>query len=232
MCGREISLAGKLSFRVPLYSKDGEFVVGDAFDDAVVSGLDDPEFPPGSVYGLMVGAVGDHTFPIELSKKRVFPHGGGMQLISIFPRVFGGFFDMLGNRSSEINVDDLHSLAYAENRFPGFIKDIQRLQLYDIQFNIDISGTMVFLAEKGRGNIPAAGEQEGVHIGKLSGIHGRQIMDAHSVQGFFIIQGIFASSYDGSLDTGGIIVIVKHDATPFCPMLLAVFYFMWFAPGK
>lgn len=166
---------------MPLYPKDGKLFMDDSFDNAVIGGLDDPKFPPGPVDGLMMGAVGDHGFSIEFSKKRIFPHGGGVQLVAVFPCVSGRFFDVLGNRSSKIDVDDLHSFANSKNRFFRFVKDIQRLKLDDIQFDVDISGAVVFLPEKCRSDIPAAGKQEGIHIGELSKVHSRQMADIHSV---------------------------------------------------
>lgn len=114
--GGTASPAEKQPFRMPLHSKDRKFVMDDSFDNTIVGGLDNPQFPSEPVYRLMVGAVSDYAFPVEFFEKRSFLHGGGMQLIPVFPCVAGGFCHILDDRSSEIDIDNLHSLTNAKDR--------------------------------------------------------------------------------------------------------------------
>ncbi len=145
--------------------------MGNPFGNAVICMLNDMKSPPWFAYRLMMGAVGNHMAAIEFCKKGIRPYQSGMYFIIPIPGMPGGFRDMLQDVSPEKNIDNLHSLTDAQYGLFPFYKMLQGLQLYDIQFRIDIFGAMVFLAEKCRRNISAAGQQEAMEIGKATGIH-------------------------------------------------------------
>ena len=73
-----------------------------------------------------------------------------------------------------MNVNDLHSLTDAEYGFVPFDEEIQSLELNDIQFGINLPGTVVLLSEKGRGNVSAAGEQQSIAVRTLFRIQGSE----------------------------------------------------------
>ena len=80
-----------------------------------------------------------------------------VELVFSIPLMGSRIFNMLTNRTAKMNVDDLHALTDTEYGFVPLDEKIKGLKLNDIQFCINLPGTMIVLSEKGRGNVSAAG---------------------------------------------------------------------------
>lgn len=119
---------------------------------------------------------------------------------------------MLGDGTAEADIDDLHAFADAEYRSLPLDEELQCLKLDDIQFYVNIFGTLIFLSEEGGSNIAAAREQKAVKFRQMSCVHGGKTVGFHGMQGIFIVDGIFASSYDGNPDRTGNGVL-RHNIT-------------------
>lgn len=188
---------GEQPFRMPLDAKYGKAVVRNAFRNAVISGLDDSQVLSRGMDGLMMGAVGEYFRSIQSGEERSGLYRGGMQFIAVVPCMVSGFFDMLGNGAAETDIDDLHTFADTEYRAFPLNEEFQCLKLGDVQFDINIFGTLVFLSEKGGSDIATAWEQKTVEFCQTACIHGSQAVGMHGAQGIFIVDGIFASPHDG-----------------------------------
>ncbi len=67
-------------------------------------------------------------------------------------------------------VDDLHSLADTEDGAAPFGEQVKSLKLEDIQLGIDLSRAVILLAEKGRRDVSAAGQQQSAAVRALFGV--------------------------------------------------------------
>lgn len=109
---------------MPLCSYDGQEKVGDGFGFSVVGTLDDLQVFAGSIDTLMMGTVDQHMRAKEGMEKGTGQVVGRMEgvLFRMPVHVLIGYFT---DRTAEIEVDELHALADAENGFLLFQKQMK-----------------------------------------------------------------------------------------------------------
>ena len=88
-------------------------------------------------------------------------------LVFAVPLMFRSIFNMLTYGAAKVSVDDLHSLADTENGPAPFDEQVKALKLKDIQLGIDLSGTVILLAEEGGRNVSAAGKEQSTAVRTL-----------------------------------------------------------------
>ena len=76
---------------------------------------------------------------------------------------------ILQNSATEGNIDDLHALADPDDRDSGGNRYVESLELQDVQFGINIPGSVHFFPEKSRSDISAARQDQSVAGNDLSG---------------------------------------------------------------
>ena len=140
-----------------MYAQDRKGQVFNSFDNAVAAGLGNFQKFSGQIDALVVRAVHYETVSVQFMENASRQCLRKVILIAFYIFVGGGSRKMLFHAAAEKNVNKLHALANAKNRFLMPDEQIQRLNLKDIQFRIDISGTFIFLSEKSGRNIAAAG---------------------------------------------------------------------------
>ncbi len=111
---------------------------------------------------LMVRAVYRQGAAVNLIQESAGDNGGVVRLVAILILVAFILFHMLYDGSAEKYIYNLHPLTDAENRFFVAQGLFQGLELNNIQFGINVSGAIVFLPEKCRCDIPAAGQDKAV----------------------------------------------------------------------
>jgi len=111
-----------------LCSYDGQEKVGDGFGFSVVGTLDDLQVFAGSIDTLMMGTVDQHMRAKEGMEKGTGQVVGRMEgvLFRMPVHVSIGYFT---DRTAEIEVDELHALADAENGFLLFQKQMKGAKL-------------------------------------------------------------------------------------------------------
>lgn len=156
-----------------------------------------------AVYGLMVGGVYFGAVSVELIKE-IAPAQiavkNRVELIAADPFMGAGGVDVLCDVAAEMNIDELKPFADAEHGLFLFDKAGEKLELQDVELGIHISGTVIRLAEKGRRNIAAAGEEQmGGMVCRFRKQKG-MIWDAQFFQHLLVVLGIFTATCD---DYGG-----------------------------
>jgi len=117
---------------------------------------------------------------------------GGMILVAVLIAVdgTGGRGKVLNQCTSQTYINDLHSSADSQHRHGPAYSKLQRLQLQDIQLGIYISGTVILFAEKGWGDVSAAGQDQPVAVGDLPHTQGGDRLQRGGFHIVHIISGI------------------------------------------
>lgn len=146
--------------------------MADAFDYTVRSALDDADVSAWKADALMVGAVDQEAFPVDLCKQRTLYCMGKMKLVTLFIAVFFRLGQMLTEPASKKEIDQLHSFADSEDRAAKLHEPFQQDKLFLIQSRVNIAaGGMFFLGkrgqrfvvgQKGRIDVAAAGQDQAV----------------------------------------------------------------------
>ena len=188
---------GKHPFGMPLDTENGKFFMDNAFDDTVIGGLYHGQVLSEVSDCLVVGAVGKRMKPVNVCEEGIRLYTGGMQFIAVIPCVAAGFFDMLDDSAAQADIDNLHSFTDAKHRTFPLEEKVQCLKLENIQFHINVFGTLVILPEKGWRDVAASRQQKPVKCSQAFGIQSGKKNSAHGTQGIFVVTGVFASSQDG-----------------------------------
>ncbi len=124
--------------------------------------LDDGKAFAGSADSLVMGAVYGKILPVEPVQKGAGERMAGMDLIlaGVLMQGIGG--EILDDAAAEIDIDNLHSFADAQNRPAGFYKGIQHRKLLSVQHRIDNTGAVVRFPEQDGIDVPAAWQKQGV----------------------------------------------------------------------
>ena len=124
---------------MPLYGDDGQGGMLDAFDDVIAGAADGQQIFARPVEGLMMGGVNRGAETVQLIEEI----GAGQAavidvvlLIRAVPLVGSGSGDMLDDGTAEGDVDDLHPLTDAEDRFFMLIEQIQCAQLFQCEQHV------------------------------------------------------------------------------------------------
>ena len=104
-----------------------------------------------------------------LEKTGIFRHNGRMECITGRDTVQGISGHILCDRTAEGNVDDLHALADPDDRDSGGNRYVESLELQDVQFGVNSTGTFVFFSEESRSDISAARQNQGITGGDFPG---------------------------------------------------------------
>ncbi len=158
---------------MPLDCEDRVYGVCEGFNRAVGS-LTNGEKPfSEGIDSLMMGGVDESAASVQLIKEICAAASDVIYIVELvfsIPLMGSRIFNMLTNRTAKMNVDDLHALTDTEYGFVPLDEKIKGLKLNDIQFCINLPGTMIVLSEKGRGNVSAAGKQQSVAVCTLFGV--------------------------------------------------------------
>jgi len=148
---------------------------------------------------LMVGAVHDHGVPVQTVQKTVGGIVYSMVLVGaqIAMAVSGG--QILDDAAAQSHIDDLHSLTNAQNGKTALDAVFQSLQLQDIQLCVYGAGTVVMFAEKGGGDVAAAGKEQSLAGGQIADGQAGQVQNIVPFQKSLIISRVFFSPYDSDL---------------------------------
>lgn len=144
-------------FRMPLDAQDGESLMYNSFRHIIGSILDNEKIPSGGTDALVMGAVYGEISAVKLLEYGSGKGMAGMDLIPIRILVQGICGEILDDPASEIDIDNLHSLTDAKNRFTGFYKGIKHGELLSVKHGVNASGTVIGFSEQRRINISAAG---------------------------------------------------------------------------
>ncbi len=123
---------------MPLYSDDGQIFMTDAFDALIQRTAGDNLHPSSQLaQSLMMGAVYYHDFPVQVMQEAAGQIVYFMVLIRVQIAVTVGTGQILDDAAAQPYIDDLHSLADAQNGDAALYAVFQGLQLQDIQFRVD-----------------------------------------------------------------------------------------------
>ena len=200
-------------FRMPLYGQNGETYVGQSLNYVIARAADRDKPFAGTVYGLMVGGVHKSAVSVELIEEITASQIAVIHIVKLIvtsPFVDVGGVDVLCDVAAEMDVDELKPFADAKHGLFLCHKTGEKLKLQNVKLGVHVSGAVICLAKKGRGNVAAAGEEQvgGLicGIGMKRGVAG----DTQPVQRFFIVFCIFTAACN---DHGG---EKGHALTPFC----------------
>ena len=96
-------------------------------------------------------------------------------------------------------IDDLKPFADTQHGLFLFDKKRKRLELQNIQFGVDLHGTVVRLTEKGWCDISAAGKKQMGRQRSFLWVQGDMVWNVKPPEGSFIVSGIFASAEYGHI---------------------------------
>ena len=127
-------LAGEFRhpLRVPLCSEDGGGKMNDGFRRFIRRILDNLEIFAGDIDALVVIAVDKHMGAKEGMEKTAGQIIGGMQYVFCIFLVEPAVCNF-PDGAVEVQIDELHSFAYAENGLFLFAKQVQRSKLLQIK---------------------------------------------------------------------------------------------------
>lgn len=144
-------------FGMPLDAQDGESLMYNGFRHVIGSILDNKKIPAGGAYALVMGAVYGKITAVKLLEYGSGKRMAWMDLIPVRILVQGICGEILDDPSSEIDVDNLHSFADAEDRFASAYKSIEHGELLSVKCGVNAPGTMIGFSEQDRINISASG---------------------------------------------------------------------------
>lgn len=200
-------------FRVPLYGQNGEACVGQSLNYIIPRTADRDQSFAETVYGLMVGGVYITTVSVELIKEIAAAQIAAIDIVELItsdPFVGVGGADVLCHIAAKMDVDELKALADAEHGLFLRHEMGKEPELQNVELGIHISGTVICLTEKGRGNVAAAGKKQMGGLLRVLGTEGGVVGDLQTFQGFFVVSGIFtAACYDYGGERG-------HETYSFC----------------
>ena len=198
---------------MPLHGQNGENFVSQSFDHIIYGTADRDQPVAHAACGLMVGGIYHGACAVELIKEiqtAQFTAPYGMKLVAVLPFVRVGGVDVLYYVAAEMHVDQLQSLTDAQHGLFLCHKTGKKPQLQDIKLGINVSGTAVFLTEKGGRYVAAAGEKQMGGLTGGFGIEDGAVENAPPFQRLFLVFCIFASACDYHRRLRG------HGAGSFC----------------
>lgn len=178
--------------RMPLQANDGQRFMNQPFGHAVIGGLDDGKREwmnggqerscalwitraVGEADALMVRAVDRKAAAVQIEKKRAADRMSGMKLVTLFITVRFGGGKMLDEIAAEIQADQLHAFADAQDWLFFFHKKVQKRKLTSVQFGIDVMTARIerrSAGQKQRIEIAAAGQDQRIPAGSVAGREG------------------------------------------------------------
>lgn len=146
---------------MPLYSENGERAVDECLGTVISRAvLYDGDSGAGSADGLVVGTV----YRCPVSAEGIQPASrdcdDSMVLVAVSVFVQSRRREILYDCAAEADIDDLHTLADAENGKPAADTQLKRLQLQDVKLRVNGAGAVVAFSEKGGSNVASAGQDQ------------------------------------------------------------------------
>ena len=157
------SAAIHYAFGMPLDGDDGKRHMHDALHDVVSGAAYYGQILSKLLYGLMVGGVDQCARAVQLIEEVHAVKSAVIDIVLLIlscPVMGVGGVDVLCDRSAQMDIDQLQSFAYAQYGLFLCHKRGERLNLQDIQFRVDVMGTMVLLPEEGGRNVAAARQEQ------------------------------------------------------------------------
>ena len=129
------------TFRMPLDGDDGQTHVPDSLNDIVPGAAYRSQTFSQTVHTLMVGGVDLRACTVQLIEEIGAVESAVIDVVLLVPagpfmKISG--FDVLCDRSAQMYVDQLKPFTYAQYGLFLFHKKAECLQLYDVQFCIDV----------------------------------------------------------------------------------------------
>lgn len=152
------------TFRMPLHSHDRERLMIQTFNDPVISVLHYGKLMAGFFNPLVVGAVNDKTAAIEPVRNGIGQCRGEMVTVRPVKGMCQISGQVLTDRASEIDIDQLHAFTYAKHRLCSGNKAVQQFQLSPVKQRFYLPGAMVGLVEQNGVDIAAARKEQSVII--------------------------------------------------------------------
>ena len=178
------------TLRMPLDTENGKGGMGDGLHHMIRCTLYHAQLFAGQADALMVGAVDNKIRPVESIQKTarggVDPVGLILPVILMIP----GSGKILNDCAAEENIDDLHSLTDAQNRFPGTDEEGEDRKLLPVQNAVNIPAALIGFSEKRRIDVAASGKQERVTAGGLFGVQTDQRIRAQLYQRVQIVAAL------------------------------------------
>lgn len=183
----------------------------DAFDHTVSGAADREQVVSQTVYSLVMGGIDHSAHAVELIEEILTAQIAVIDMVELVaadPFVIVCGDDVLKQIAAEMDVDELESLADAENGFAVRYKVRKRLKLQNIQCGIYMERAVICLTEEGGGDIASSGKEQ--VCGAFGGFRVRcsEVGDACSIQGGFIVLRILLMAKDSD---GWVFV---HDSFP------------------
>lgn len=134
------------------------------FNDPVISVLHYSKLMAGFFNPLVVGAVNDKTAAIEPVRDGIGQCGGEMIAVCLVKSMCQISGQVLADRASKIDIDQLHAFTNAKHGFCSGNKAMQQPQLGAVKQRFDLPGSMVRLVEQDGVDITAARKEKTVII--------------------------------------------------------------------
>lgn len=119
-----------------------------------------------------------------------------MNLILSIVMVSVGSGKVLNQISAEIDINDLHTSADAQNWLAGSYESVKKCELGLIQFPVYGERTLVFFTKPRGMNVTSSGEKKTVEGRQVRGIKSGFIRNMTSGQSIFIVFGVFRYAGD------------------------------------
>ena len=134
--------------------------MADCLNDTIVTFLADYQPLPQSVNCLVMGTIdGNHIGSVQ-SGNPVFPYCNGTVMFVLFPLPVPLMIVMIGQIlnqvSSKAHIENLTTLADAENGFFCLCENPGKGKLFLIQFSVNGTASFIFLSKKSRVDVRAS----------------------------------------------------------------------------
>ncbi len=176
---------------MPLYAEDGQKAVGEPLRNLIFAVLNIAYPLSGNVNALMVRAVYRKGFAVQLMQQGTGACGGGVKLIRPVVLVLPEGGKILADIPAEKDIDQLHALADAKNRFLVENEFPQNGELQPVKSRVNDPRAAVQLAEEPGVNIAAARKNKPVVEAYVRHMQGDGGTCAQSLKGGFVVGGLF-----------------------------------------
>ena len=176
---------------MPLHTENGQKTMGESLRHLICAVLNIAYPFSGNVNALMVCAVYRKGFAVQLIQQGTRVCGGGMKLIRPVVLVLPEGGQILADVPAEKDIDQLHALADAKNRFLVENEFPQNGELQPVKSRINDPRAAVQLAEEPGVNIAAARKNKPVVEAYVRHMQGDSGTCAQSSKGGFVVGGLF-----------------------------------------
>lgn len=176
---------------MPLHTENGQKAMGESLRHLICAVLNIAYPFSGNVNALMVCTVYRKGFAVQLIQQGTRVCGGGMKLIRPVVLVLPEGGQILADVPAEKDIDQLHALADAKNRFLVENEFPQNGELQPVKSRINDPRAAVQLAEEPGVNIAAARKNKPIVEAYVRHMQGDSGTCAQSSKGGFVVGGLF-----------------------------------------